>query len=83
MLCGVGVEMTVSVGSGVLEVSKHTLCWHLAHLGILDVKFLVTICWNLVHLLVRTHEILIHFPQAGRLQPHPPPLYIFLAIRSA
>ena len=82
MLCGGGVEITGSVGSGVLELSKHTLCWHLAHLGILDVEVLVTICWNLVHSLVRMHEILRNFPQAGRLQPHPP-LYIFLAIRSA
>ena len=82
MLGGVGVEVTSSMGSVVLELSKHTISWKLAHLGILDVEVLVTIRWNLVRSWVRTHEILRNFPQAGRLQPHPS-LYIFLAIRSA
>ena len=62
MLGGVVVEVTVSVGSGVLELFKHNLCRHLEHLGIFYAEFLVTICWCLVHSWVQTQELLINFP---------------------
>ena len=37
------MDVTGYVGFGVLELFKHTLCWNLVHLGILDVKVLVKI----------------------------------------
>ena len=71
MLGGVGVEVTGSVRSGVLESFKHTLCQHLEHSGILDVEVLVKICWHLVHSWVQMQGILRNFSQAGIVQPSP------------
>ena len=56
------MEVTGSVGLLVIESLKHTLCQHLAHLGLLDAEVLVKICPHLVHLWVRMREILINFP---------------------
>ena len=66
------MEVMGSMGSGVLEYFKHTVCWHLEHSGISDVEVLVTIRLNLVHLQVSKRDLLRNPPQAGRLQPPPP-----------
>ena len=62
MLGDVGMEVTGYVGLVVLESFKHTLCRHLVHSEILDVKVLVKIFRHLVHSWVCTWEILINYP---------------------
>ena len=62
MFVDVGMDVTGSVGLGLLKSPNHTLCRHLVHSGILDVKVLVKICQHLVHLKIWTREILINLP---------------------
>ena len=79
----VGMEVTGSRRLVLLESFNKTLFRNLVHLEILDVKVLVKICQNLVHSWVRTWDILINFPWAGRVHPHCPHPYIFLDRRIA
>ena len=47
------------------------LCWHLVHLGILDVGFLDKICWHLVYLWVL--KVCIE-----QVEYPPPPIYLII-----